>query len=183
MVRSINRSQICCILHYDKENMKHLLLRTTNKDVFDGIYLLVMYWDGQNELRLINLCSYFFLSSKRNHSNGRTVAGTDITSRGGDIWLDIISIDAEALQSNWNFWTLYYLSTDILNVVLKVIPHCICIAFLCSDWSRTLAPLSQPIRCKNKTNHDLVALVFQRFRRFGFFTLNSHWPLKVFSSL
>ena len=36
-------------------------------------------------------------------------------------------------------------------------------------WSRKLAPLSQPIRCKTKTNHDLAARVFSRFRNFGCF--------------
>ena len=30
------------------------------------------------------------------------------------------------------------------------------------DWSRKLAPPSQPIRCKTKTNHDLVTHVFPR---------------------
>ena len=32
------------------------------------------------------------------------------------------------------------------------------------DWSRKLAPLSQPIRCKTKTNRDLVTRVFPRLR-------------------
>ena len=36
-----------------------------------------------------------------------------------------------------------------------------------SDWSRKLAPLFQPIRCKTKTNHDSVTRVFPRFRQFG----------------
>ena len=36
-----------------------------------------------------------------------------------------------------------------------------CFTTLC-DWFRNLAPLSQPIRCKTKTNHDLVACVFPR---------------------
>ena len=34
-----------------------------------------------------------------------------------------------------------------------------CFTLLC-DWSRKLAPLSQPIRCKTTTNHDLVAHIF-----------------------
>ena len=38
------------------------------------------------------------------------------------------------------------------------------LASLCY-WSRKLAPFSQPIRCKTKTNHDLVFRVFPRFRR------------------
>ena len=41
-----------------------------------------------------------------------------------------------------------------------------CFTSLC-HWSRRLAPISQPIRCKTKTNHDLVARVFPRFGRFG----------------
>ena len=37
------------------------------------------------------------------------------------------------------------------------------------DWSRKLAPLSPPIRFKTKTNCDLVARVFPRFRQFACF--------------
>ena len=62
-----------------------------------------------------------------------------------------------------------------------------CFTSLC-DWSRILAPLCQPIRCKTKSNHDLVARVFPRFEHFvcfyfdfllaliGIF-LSSEWPL------
>ena len=35
------------------------------------------------------------------------------------------------------------------------------------DWSRKLAPLSQPIRLKPKTNRDLVTHVFPRFKQFA----------------
>ena len=35
------------------------------------------------------------------------------------------------------------------------------------NWSRKLASLSQPIRCKCNINYDLVACVFPRFRQFG----------------
>ena len=38
-----------------------------------------------------------------------------------------------------------------------------------SDWSKKNVPLSQPIRCKIKTNPDLVAHVFPRFGRFAGF--------------
>ena len=38
-----------------------------------------------------------------------------------------------------------------------------CFTTLC-DWSRKLAPPSQPIRCKTKTNRDLVTHVFPRLR-------------------
>ena len=37
------------------------------------------------------------------------------------------------------------------------------------DWSRKLAPLSPPIRFKTKTDCDLVARVFPRFRQFACF--------------
>ena len=35
------------------------------------------------------------------------------------------------------------------------------------DWVRKLASHSQPVRCKTKTNPDLVARVFPRFRLIG----------------
>ena len=64
-----------------------------------------------------------------------------------------------------------------------------CFTSLC-DWFRKLAQLSQPIRCKTKTNHDLVARVFPRFRQFGFcfefslalkgIFLSSYWLLWLF---
>ena len=38
-----------------------------------------------------------------------------------------------------------------------------------SDWSKKNAPLSQPIRCKTKTNPDLVARVFPLLGRFAGF--------------
>ena len=56
-----------------------------------------------------------------------------------------------------------------------------CFTSLC-DWFRKLAQLSQPIRCKTKTNHDLVARVFPRLGSLVF-ALSSHWLLKVFSCL
>ena len=40
---------------------------------------------------------------------------------------------------------------------------------LLCDWSRKLAPLSRPIRCKPNTNHDLVARVFPPFLVFMVF--------------
>ena len=43
-----------------------------------------------------------------------------------------------------------------------------CFATLC-DWFRKLTPISQPIRCKTKINHDLVARVFPRFKQFWFY--------------
>lgn len=55
---------------------------------------------------------------------------------------------------------------SILSVVGNPGPHWFCFTSLC-DWSRKLAPLFQPIRCKTETNHDLVACVFPRFRQFA----------------
>ena len=37
------------------------------------------------------------------------------------------------------------------------------------DWSRELAPLSQPIRFKTKSNRDLVPGVFWRYDQFASF--------------
>ena len=54
----------------------------------------------------------------------------------------------------------------------------LCFCFTsCGDWSLKLAPPFQPIRCKTKTNQDLVA------RALGIwvsFTLSSHWLSRVF---
>ena len=55
----------------------------------------------------------------------------------------------------------------IFNRVSKVIRHCIGFALFCSVIGlRNLPPLSQPIRCKTKTNRDLITRVFPRFRQF-----------------
>ena len=48
----------------------------------------------------------------------------------------------------------------IFNLLSKVILTSLC------DWSRKLAPSSQPIRCKTKNNHSLVTRVFPRFSQF-----------------
>ena len=64
-----------------------------------------------------------------------------------------------------------------------------CFTVLC-DWSRKLAPPSQLIRCKTKTNRDLVACVFPRLRpvKCVYFELSlapcdtylcSDWPLRL----
>jgi len=51
----------------------------------------------------------------------------------------------------------------VFKWVSKVI---LCLLWFCftslSDWLKKLAPLSQPIRNKTKTNRDLLALVFLR---------------------
>ena len=56
------------------------------------------------------------------------------------------------------------------------------------DWFKKLAPPAQPIRCKTKTNRDLVAYVFPRWGcgpRWGWlrvFALSSHWFVLLFTS-
>ena len=59
-----------------------------------------------------------------------------------------------------------------------------CFSTLC-DWSRNLAPPSQPIRCKTKTNLDLVTRVSPRSRPvtciyFAFSLPGSLWYLSLF---
>ena len=49
---------------------------------------------------------------------------------------------------------------------------------LLCGWSRKLAQLSEPVRHKTKTNHDLVALVFPRFRQFLCFYFEFSLALK-----
>ena len=51
---------------------------------------------------------------------------------------------------------------------------------LSCNWSRKLAPLSRPIRCKTKTKHNLVTRVFPRFRQFGCFYFEFSWLPYVF---
>ena len=43
--------------------------------------------------------------------------------------------------------------------------------------------LSQPIRCKTKTNSDLVVRVFRALDSLAVFTLSSHWLSKIFCFL
>ena len=52
-------------------------------------------------------------------------------------------------------WTAFFQ----LNVESNPVLYWFCFTTLC-DWSRKLAPPSQPIRCKTKTNRDLVTLRF-----------------------
>ena len=49
-----------------------------------------------------------------------------------------------------------------------------CITTLC-DWLIKLAPLSQPIRCKTKTNRASLACFFPRLAPVILFALNSDW--------
>ena len=57
---------------------------------------------------------------------------------------------------------------------------CLCFTLL-YDWSRKLASLSQPIRCRTITNNCLVVRVFPRFRQFGYFYCAFSLALWVFS--
>ena len=49
-----------------------------------------------------------------------------------------------------------------MNIESKLRLLWFCIPSLC-DWTAKLAPLSQPMRKKPKTNRDLHARIFQRF--------------------
>ena len=77
----------------------------------------------------------------------------------------------------------YNVDRAIFNWVSKIIRDCTGFALRRSVIGPgNLAPISQLIRCKTETNHDLVASVFQRFPALGslvVFTLDSHWLLKV----
>ena len=77
----------------------------------------------------------------------------------------------------------YNVDRAIFNWVSKIIRDCTGFALRRSVIGPgNLAPISQSIRCKTETNHDLVASVFQRFPALGslvVFTLDSHWLLKV----
>ena len=57
-----------------------------------------------------------------------------------------------------------------------------CLTSLC-DWSRKLAPSSQPIRCKIKNNRSLLTRVFPRFSQFNCFYFEFSLALKVFPLL
>ena len=53
-----------------------------------------------------------------------------------------------------------------------------------SDWSRKLAPLSQPINFKTKSNRDSVTRVFPRFMQFASFYFDfSLAPCDIFQVL
>ena len=70
-----------------------------------------------------------------------------------------------------------------LVTITKFIPDCIGFALLRCDWSRKLAPFSQPIRCKLKSTTTWSPAFSRALGRVVVFTLSSHWLLKVFSSL
>ena len=80
-------------------------------------------------------------------------------------------------------------NTDVISnsvdlpVVWKVM---LCLLWFCftslSDWLKMLAPLSQPIRGKIKTNRDLLARVFPRLMLFSCICLNFSLVHFVFCS-
>ena len=61
-----------------------------------------------------------------------------------------------------------YQSNFQLSVESKPVLHWFCFSWLC-DWARKLALLSQTVRRRTKTNHNLVSHVFPRFGQFGWF--------------
>ena len=73
----------------------------------------------------------------------------------------ILHIEKETLNL-WTNRTCYV--GPIFNWLLKSNPgfNWFCFTVLC-DWSRILAPPSQPIRCKTKTECDLPTRVFPGF--------------------
>ena len=74
------------------------------------------------------------------------------------------------------FWTLNPPFKPIFIWVSKIFLDYIGFAALRTViWPKNFALRSQPIRCKNKTIHDLVARVFPRFRQFGCY--HSDFPL------
>ena len=60
----------------------------------------------------------------------------------------------------------------------------VCFTTLC-DWLAKLAPLSQPMTNKTKTNRDLLARVFPRLVlvKVNVFVLSSDWLIELFSSV
>ena len=72
----------------------------------------------------------------------------------------------------------------VFNWVSKVIAELLwfCFTTLC-DWFKKLAPTSQPIRFKTKTNRDLVTRVSRAWRRLRVFALSSHWFICCFRLL
>ena len=56
-------------------------------------------------------------------------------------------------------------------------------ALLRSDWLEKLAPLSQAIRSKSKTDHVLLARVFPRLALLHVFGSSSDWFTVLFASV
>ena len=76
-----------------------------------------------------------------------------------------------------------YLDREIFNGMSRVIHDCFVFVLLHSHWSRKLTPFSQPIRCKTKTNQDLVAHFFQHFRQFVCFSFEFSLALNPLTPL
>ena len=72
----------------------------------------------------------------------------------------------------------------VFNWVSKIITQLLwfCIATVC-DWLKNLAPRSQPIRSKTKTNRDLPARVSRAWRRMHVFASSSDWFTGLFTTV
>ena len=80
------------------------------------------------------------------------------------------------LRASQTTWVLRW---AILNWVSKSIRDCFGCFTSLSVWPRKLAPISHPIRCKTKTNGDLVAAFSRPYDNLLVLILRSYWLLKV----
>ena len=81
-----------------------------------------------------------------------------------------VKITKYTIQSNFQF-----------DVERDLRLHWFCFTSFC-DWVRKLTPLSPPVRCRTKTNDDLIARVFSHFSgpSLPVFTVCSYWLLNIF---
>ena len=84
-----------------------------------------------------------------------------------------VKITKYTIQSNFQF-----------DVERDLRLHWFCFTSFC-DWVRKLTPLSPPVRCRTKTNDDLIARVFPHFSgpSLPLFTICSYWLYYSFSRL
>ncbi len=90
-----------------------------------------------------------------------------VRTRGQTLKSEYSEISAQTSHLRAKLWnndfTVISCSIEFcLSVESKLRLLWFCITML-SDWLKNLAPLSQPIRSKTKTNRDLLAQVFPRF--------------------
>ena len=72
------------------------------------------------------------------------------------------------LTSN-RYYLDWYLCFDVEQFSMKCLKQCRLVWFYVTqsfDWSRKLAPSSQPIKCKAKNNFDFVIRVFPLHKKF-----------------
>lgn len=72
------------------------------------------------------------------------------------------------LTSN-RYYLYWYLCFDVEQFSIKCLKQCRLVWFYVTqpfDWSRKLAPSSQPIKCKAKNNFDFVIRVFPLHKKF-----------------